>query len=68
MSTRTLLVFLWALAAFGGTLLFADETAAAPDTKFTNESEAGVVLSTGNSNIRAFNFKQNNAYAWSANT
>lgn len=48
----------------------ADEAPAAPsasDAKFSNESEAGVVLSTGNSNIRAFNFKQMNAYEWTGN-
>ena len=66
MGRRIFLYSLLALAAWGGTPVQADEAADA--SRFSNELEAGVVLSTGNSNIRAFNLKQANAYEWAGNT
>src|SRR5690606_33484946 len=40
---------------------FADEAG------FQNETEAGLVLTTGNSKSQSFNFKQSNRYSWTAN-
>ncbi len=56
--------FLFSIFLFSPFLFAADEAA----TKFTNESELGVVLSTGNSKTRTFNAKQLNSYEWSQNT
>ena len=37
------------------------------DSKFSNESEAGVVITGGNTKTQSQNYKQQNAYEWSVN-
>ncbi len=64
---RKIIFFTVASLNLVASVLIAAETPSG-DGKFSNESEAGVVLSTGNSSIRAFNFKQLNAYVWDANS
>lgn len=58
--------FVIALSLLVAKPILAEEALALNDP-FHNESEAGVVISTGNSQVRAFNFKQTNTYEFSLN-
>lgn len=58
----------WALTLF--ILLAAVVSTASANTEvgFKNESEAGVVVTSGNAPTQSYNFKQQNAYGWDKNT
>jgi putative salt-induced outer membrane protein len=56
-----------ALLAFGLSLSAMAETIATLEPRATSESEAGVVVTGGNTSTETFNFKQSNSYPWGLN-